>query len=288
MRILLLLLITIFPGLTIAEPLYWQAHKGDLNYLIFGSVHVGDKSMYPLPDPVVNYLIESDGIIIETDVTNSTGVQYPSISVTSQDVLNKTQLSELNGIANLLNLNAQQLLNSPPWATALTIQMRQIEYLGYRPSDGVDLHLIAKARANQKAVYPLESLQFQIDMLTGQAESGKELLLSAIDEFDHSEDATKCLIESWKKGDLGKLNQFAQLAEMSPEFERAFLTDRNIDWAEQMQNPSWSANQKGHYLMVVGALHLLGDQSVLALLKDKGFTIKQLSKSQAAHCEFQY
>lgn len=287
MRIFFLSMVLFVSNLAVAEPLYWRVQKGDLDYMIFGSVHVGDKSMYPLPDSVLRYLAESDGIIIEADVTNTVGVQYPPMSLTSKEVLDESQLSELSGIANLLNLNSQQLLLSPPWATALTIQMRQLEYLGYKPADGVDLHLLAKARSNQKSVYSLESLQFQIDMLTGQKESGKELLVSAIDEFDHSEDATTCLIESWRKGDLAKLNQFAQLAEMSPEFERAFLTDRNIDWAKQLEAPSWSSEQKGNYLMVVGALHLLGEQSVLSLLEDRGFTVEQLSSSEEAHCEFE-
>jgi uncharacterized protein YbaP (TraB family) len=40
--------------------------------------------------------------------------------------------------------------------------------------------------------------------------------------------------------------------------------------------------------MVVGTLHLIGENSVLALLEDKGFSVKQLSKSKEAHCEYQY
>ena len=113
-------------------------------------------------------------------------------------------------------------------------------------------------------------------------------MVSAIEEFDHSEDATHCLIESWKAGDFDKLNEFASLTEMSPEFEQSFMTQRNIDWAKQLSEPSWSPKRKGSYVMVVGALHLIGEQSVLNLLKDSGFKISQLSQSKAANCEFEY
>ncbi|MGY3687973.1 TraB/GumN family protein [Vibrio coralliilyticus] len=273
---------------SVAEPLYWQAQKGKLNYLILGSVHVGDESMYPLPQTITKRLKSSDGLIMETDIRKTQGVSYPPVTLLTKDVLSPAQQNELKGIANLLNMDKQQLMLSPPWATALALQMKQIEYLGYQAAYGIDTHLMYKATVQDIPVISLESLQFQIDLLTGQKEAGKELLVSAIEEFDHSEDATHCLIESWKAGDLDKLNEFASLTEMSPEFEQSFMTQRNINWAKQLSEPSWSPKRKGSYVMVVGALHLIGEQSVLNLLKDSGFKISQLSQSKAANCEFEY
>ncbi|RTZ15359.1 TraB/GumN family protein [Vibrio aquaticus] len=272
----------------VAEPLFWQATKGQLNYYILGSVHVGDDSMFPLNKQIMDALQSSDGLIIETDVRKTQGITYPPATLLSKDVLTPKQQDELSGIANLLELNAPQLLNSPPWATALAVQMKQIEYLGYKAAYGVDAHLTYKATFQEIPVISLESLQFQIDLLTGQKESGKELLLSAIEEFDHSEEMTHCLIKTWKAGDIEKLNEFAQLTEMSEEFEKAFLTDRNLDWAQQLASPSWSKEKKGTYLMVVGSLHLVGENNVLALLKEGGFKVTQLSQSKPALCEFEY
>jgi len=271
-----------------AEPLFWHVKKGTLNYYILGSVHVGDETMYPLPKLVMEKLQSSDGLIIETDIRKSQGVTYPPITLLSKDVLNQQQQEELTGLANLLEMDANQLLGSPPWATALAIQMRQIEYLGYKAANGVDVHLTYKASVQNIPVISLESLQFQIDLLTGQKEAGKELLISAIEEFDHSEDATHCLIKTWKAGDIEKLNEFAQLTEMSEEFEKSFLTDRNLDWAQQLAKPSWSKEKKGTFLMVVGSLHLVGENSVLDLLQQDGFKVTQLSKSKPALCEFEY
>ncbi|KHA60390.1 polysaccharide biosynthesis protein GumN [Vibrio variabilis] len=272
----------------VAEPLFWQANKGALTYYIFGSVHVGDESMYPLPNKVTNKLQESDGLIIEADIRNTQGISYPPITLLSKDVLTNKHKDELKGIATLLELNSDQLLNSPPWAAALAIQMKQIEYLGYQAEKGVDTHLMNKASLRDTQIISLESLQSQIDLLTGQAQSGKELLVSAIEEFDHSEDATRCLIKSWQAGDLDKLIEFSSLTEMSPEFEQSFLIDRNLNWVKQLASPDWSKGNKGSYMMVVGTLHLIGEHSVIELLKQDGFAVKQLSESKQAFCEFQY
>ena len=260
-----------FPLLSIAEPLFWQVEKGNMRYLIFGSVHVGDKSMYPLPKAITDALSSSSGLIVEADIRKMQDVSYPEITVVTKNVLDTKQQETLHGLASLFNIDAKQLLESPPWATALTLQMKQFEYLGYQASHGIDTHLMYKATAQNIPVFSLESLQFQIDLLTGQKDSGKELLLSALDEFDRSEDLTKCLIASWKAGDLQKLNQFSTLTEMSPELENAFISQRNLNWAEQLAKPNWSKKSKATYLVVVGTLHLIGENNLLTLLKAKGF-----------------
>lgn len=287
MRKLLLLLLVLSASIQ-AEPLIWNIEKGGLQYTVIGSVHVGDKSMYPLPEIVFNRLKTSQGLIVETDVRQNGRIKYPPTTLLSKDVLSTAQQNELIGISNLLEMNANELLHTPPWAAALAIQMRQIEYLGYSAADGVDVRLAYKANLWEKPVISLESLQFQIDLLTGQKESGKELLISAIEEFDHSEYTTHCLIESWKAGDMSKLEEFASLTQMSPDFEKSFLIDRNLDWAEKLSNPKWLPKSKGSYVIVVGTLHLLGEQSVLKLLKDEGFKVTQLSKSKTSNCEFKY
>lgn len=271
-----------------AEPLYWSAKKGGLEYLLIGSVHVGDKSMFPLPEKVERYLSHSHGLIVEANLDEAPNIRYPANKVRSADVLSRQQQKEIIGIANLLQINPNDLLSSPPWVTALSIQMQQIRYLGYRAEDGVDLNLINQAKAQDIEVFGLESLQFQIDLLAKQSDAGKELLSSTIEQFDHNETTIHCLIDSWKAGDLDKLNQFAEFTEVSSDFEADFLTKRNLDWAEKLSLPDWLPKSKGKYLVVVGALHLIGEQSVIKLLELKGFQVTQRSKIEQASCEFKY
>ncbi|EGU39873.1 hypothetical protein VII00023_14166 [Vibrio ichthyoenteri ATCC 700023] len=287
-RLLCFIATLLFSQLSSAEPLYWQASKGKLNLLLVGSVHVGDADMYPLPNAITTFLKHSDGIILEADIRDQNNIQYPQTNVLSQDVLTKQQQKELIGIANLLNLNGQQLLKTPPWASALALQMKQIEYLGYKPQDGVDMWLLSQAVSQGKPVLALETLQFQIDLLTQQKNGGKELLTNAIEQFDHSENAMHCLIKSWKHGDIAKLNQFAAFSEMSPEFEQQFIYQRNHDWAYKLASGSILPKKQGNYLVVVGTLHLIGRDSLVSLLRNKGFTVTQRSTSSNANCEFKY
>ncbi|WP_333918974.1 TraB/GumN family protein [Vibrio crassostreae] len=271
----------------LAEPLYWQAKKDELTLTILGSVHVGDESMYPLPSTITDTLKNSDGLVIETDIRKSDGVVYPRNKLTTADVLNEEQLQLLIDISKSLDMPTQQLLSSPPWATSLSIQMQQLKNLGYGSAGGVDATLAYKATIQDVPVISLEPLQFQIDLMTKQKDDGKEWLVSSLEEFDQTDRVVHCLIESWKAGDLAKLAAFAKLSEMSPELEKAFLADRNIDWANKLAANDWKLDSKGNYLIVVGALHLVGEGNLLQLLKEKGFNVTQQSQSQQAQCQFE-
>ncbi|MFA0142473.1 polysaccharide biosynthesis protein GumN [Vibrio kanaloae] len=271
----------------LAEPLYWQAKKDDLTLTILGSVHVGDESMYPLPTQITDTLKESDGLIIETDIRKSEGVVYPATTVTTADVLSAEQKQLLTSISKSLGMPTQQLLSSPPWATSLSIQMQQLKNLGYGSAGGVDATLAYKATIQDVPVISLEPLQFQIDLIAGQKDSGKEWLLTSLEEFDQTDRVVHCLIEIWKTGDESKLEDFAELSEMPADLEKAFLTDRNVDWANKLSSNDWKLDSKGHYLLVVGTLHLIGEGNLLQLLEDTGFSVTQQSKSKQAQCQFE-
>ncbi|EKO3853589.1 TraB/GumN family protein [Vibrio harveyi] len=268
-----------------AEPQHWLAKKGETEYMIIGSVHVGDKSMYPLPEAVTRFLTNSDGLIIEADIRNTEGVTYPETSLHARDVLDKTQRKHLAEIANDLGLQEAQLLNAPPWSAALTIQLMLVNKLGYASDQGVDMHLINLADQQKVPVLALESVQFQLDLITGQKDGGKEFLLSSIEEYDGGDKLVQCLIDSWKSGDGSSLEAASASEQSSDEFNEAFLYSRNRDWAQKLDTGSVLPKKSGKYTVVVGSLHLVGKGNVIELLEKRGFTVKPLAKTHKADCD---
>ncbi|UMM02407.1 TraB/GumN family protein [Vibrio campbellii] len=268
-----------------AEPQHWLAKKGDMEYMIIGSVHVGDKTMYPLPKAVTQFLKNSDGLVIEADVRNTEGVTYPKTSLLAKDVLDRTQRKHLAEIANDLGLQEAQLLNAPPWSAALTIQLMLVNKLGYASDQGVDMHLINLADKQKVPVLPLESVQFQLDLIAGQKDGGKEFLLSSIEEYDGGDKLVQCLIDSWKSGDGSTLEEASMSEQSSDEFNQAFLYDRNRDWAEKLDSGSMLPKKSGQYTIVVGSLHLVGKDNLIELLEERGFTVEPLGNTHKADCD---
>lgn len=168
-------LIVIFTSFSsYAEPQHWRAKKGDTEYMIIGSVHVGDKSMYPLPKNITKFLEQSSGLIIEADVRSSEGVVYPVSSILSKDVLDKTQRQLLVNIAKDLGMAEAQLLNAPPWTAALTIQLALVNKLGYVSDEGVDMHLIGLAEKKHLPVLSLDRCNFKSILLLVSQMVGKK------------------------------------------------------------------------------------------------------------------
>ncbi|WP_315899030.1 TraB/GumN family protein [Vibrio metschnikovii] len=267
-----------------AKPLHWQATKGNLSFDIIGSIHVGKSSMYPLSSTLYERLATSNGLIIEVDLSNSQAVTYPPPSVTSQQVLTTQQYRQLVNAAQLLKQDINRLAKLPPWSTALQLQFLHLQQLGYFAEQGVDLHFIRQAEQIDIALLPLETVQYQIDVLTNLPNDGQELLIALLDEWEKQHSTTECLIESWQKGDSVKLEQLLKQTKMSAEMEDSLITKRNHQWVDKLISPDFLPSSSGHYLVVVGTLHLVGKDSVLTLLQDQGFDLIQRNQSQQATC----
>ncbi|MDW6001592.1 TraB/GumN family protein [Vibrio mangrovi] len=269
---------------TTADPLYWLASKNQLQLMLLGSVHVGHPDMYPLPTPVMDFLHESDGLIVEADIRQANTLQYPPVKWTSQQVLSPPQLQKLDSIASQLKLNAQRLRQSPPWQTAISLQMQVMNQAGYQPELGIDQYMIHQAETESIPVIGLESLQSQIDILAGLDQDGKELLTSTLEEWGETTQETDCLVTSWHQGDLEQLKSLIDHHEMSQEMSRQLEIKRNHHWLEQLTSPPIFSPQPAKYLVVVGTLHLIGQENLIQLLKEQGFTVTRQNTIQNSEC----
>ncbi|CAH0540948.1 TraB/GumN family protein [Vibrio marisflavi] len=279
------LLLVFFSTLSFAEPLYWGAQKGKTQFMIVGSIHVGEQNMYPLPKAVTQFLKSSDGLIVEADIRKFSPSDLPAPTVKTEQVLDAKSNKELKSISQKLGLDVSILQKSPPWATALTLQIGQFKELGLSPALGVDHRVMALAEMNSVPIIGLETVGFQFSLLTDLPDGGKSLLKNTLDEFDKSFGYSKCLVKAWKAGDKTTLDRFAEQTSFSRDFDNKFIFSRNRDWAKKLSSKNFLPVNDGKYLIVVGALHLVGKDNLLTLLKRRGFTVKQLSSSEQAHCK---
>jgi uncharacterized protein YbaP (TraB family) len=58
----------------------------------------------------------------------------------------------------------------------------------------------------------------------------------------------------------------------SPEIYRALVADRNRRWMTRLNS---MLNERQDYLVIVGAMHLVGKDGVVELLRQRGFKIQQ-------------
>ena len=99
------------------------------------------------------------------------------------------------------------------------------------------------------------------------------MLRAVLSDVDAQISAVTDLVAAWKSGDVTALEQLLlkELRE-SPEVYRRLLVERNQAWAPKI---AACATEPAPCLVVVGGAHLVGPDSVVALLRQSGFTVDQ-------------
>jgi len=86
-------------------------------------------------------------------------------------------------------------------------------------------------------------------------------------------DELKDLIAAWAKGDVAEIDALMNRGlEGTPLVQKALLEDRNARWVKVIRE--FFLKDNNSYLIVVGAGHLAGDDSVIAMLRDEGIEVE--------------
>ena len=157
----------------------------------------------------------------------------------------------------------------------MTVTIASLHELGINDT-GVDKYYINVARSDNKQVHYLESLQTQIDILKNLGKGFEdELVFSTLDEASDMRAIFNELIQGFKAGDVKALEKFllADMKESYPTMYNEVLVKRNEAWIPIIQNMLKNDSKS---FVLVGALHLIGEDGLIALLRHQGYVVQQL------------
>lgn len=124
-----------------------------------------------------------------------------------------------------------------------------------------------------KSVYGLESIDEQLRLLfhTSTVQQQAKQLVSAMRNASALPSEIKHLNELYLSENLDSLYRWAVDVEgLTPDEYKRMVADRNLIWIERLD----VLLKKEPCFIAVGALHLLGDDGLLALLAKKGYRVK--------------
>jgi uncharacterized protein YbaP (TraB family) len=147
-------------------------------------------------------------------------------------------------------------------------------FLTCEKKNGIDIRVIEEAAKRKKETKGLESMAFQTSVLDSiPYEEQAEELASTIDNIDKYKAALDELVKAYKLQDVDYLHELSTKEESGVgNHLDLLLYDRNKRWADQFEVIS---KQKST-LYAVGAGHLGGEQGVINLLKQKGYTVRAI------------
>ncbi len=265
-----------------AVPAMWQVEQGKRQITLYGTIHALPKGTDWLTAQAARAFNRAGTLVVEI-----AGPPDPAAMRAVVMELGRlpTPVPLASRLPDDLKPKADALLKAtglPPgaldgmesWLAALTLVQIEVARAGLDPAAGVDVALIARARAAGKPLVGLETPRGQLALFDGLPEADQRLLLaSAIADAGKTGEQMQGLVAAWAAGDVERILTDFDDASLSPELERRLFRDRNAAWADWVQA---ALKKPGRHFMAVGAAHMAGPHSLIALLKARGFKVKRV------------
>ncbi len=261
-----------------SEGLLWKVSKDNhaASY-VFGTIHVSDVAITTLPSPVDMALQASDQFVMEA-LPDAEQMMLLSSMMFFNDGQNLSELVDqpiydrTKEILAAYQLGPEAVSVMKPWAAFLL--------MNYPPDRGqpLDLVLLSLAQQNGADVAGLESLKEQGDIFNSLTLNEQvKLLTDTVCHYDIVEKDFAMMKSLYLKRDIGGLYNYAQRYSIvdDPVYEKLMhrlINDRNSAMVERMQ----PMLKKGKSFIAIGAMHLTGEEGVLALLEKKGYQVKSV------------
>ena len=161
------------------------------------------------------------------------------------------------------------------WAAAFVLLGTQFKDLGLRGADGVEAVLRGSFQSAGKPIGQLETNAEQLGFFDALPEAAQRALLEgAVETPAGMRDQFQGMLDAWARGDVeGIARSFNADLAASPELRDALLRRRNLNWSNWLQRRMAAP---GTVFVAVGAGHLAGPESVVALLQQSGYRVSRV------------
>lgn len=261
----------------------WKVQSSENIIYILGSIHVLQEKHYPLDHQLYEAFNQASTIMFEVDLDGLSSPLSHFQILTKGLYLNGQNLQRVlpadsyeAAKANFaeLGLNIENFHRMKPWMAATAVTALELQKLGFESAFGVDRHFFEKAQEAGKNIKALESVEYQLGLFDNLSTPIQELfLLQSLEDLKNIEARIKGMVDAWTKGNVEGLEMILEGMREYPELYQALVVSRNQNWLPQIEQ---ALHQPEPVFIVVGTLHLLGKEGLIAALKEKGYTVLQL------------
>jgi uncharacterized protein YbaP (TraB family) len=265
----------------------WRIDGPSNTVYLLGSIHLLRPQDHPLPSVIDEAYDDAEVLIMELDMDdldsstvqqlfNSSGVLQGD--TTLRDLMGEDAYAEAELAARAVDIPIDMLAKSEPWLAAVTVEMMALYRIGFNPMYGIETYLSAKAARDNKPIEGLEDVEEQLQFLDGLSlQAQRDMLLQTLEDSVEISKSIDEMIRAWRYGDVDALEKgLLQNLARHEELHEALVTQRNRRWAKEIRE---LLDDDDDYLVIVGALHLVGRDGVPELLAAEGLAISQLNEA---------
>lgn len=271
-----------------SDTFLWEVESPANTVYLLGSIHFLRETDYPLPESIQRAFEDAETVVFEVDLNAIENISTletlfqialpdsPSESLASALDAGTYRLAE--AAAASIGLPMRGFDNFEPWFFFTGLSGLKLVQLGFEPDYGIDSYFFEQADRANKNIRVFETVEEQLNFLDKLSiDVQVEIVEQTILELETLSTSTNAMVDAWKAGDVTEfesliLEGFADF----PEAYDALLVQRNQNWLTDIES---FINQPEDYLVIVGAAHLVGEDSVVKLLEAKGHRVEQSSRN---------
>ena len=262
----------------------WTVEGQRNTIYLLGSIHVLRPGDGGLPLAAERAYEDAEQLVMEIDLDDAAADPSAMLATMQQAALlpdGKTlrgvlgaDYESIRERAGQSGLDLAMLDRFAPWFVATLLLQMELAKRGFAPELGIEARLASRAGGDGKPIQGLETAEQQFAVLSGlPLAEQKRFLLMTLEESTQLDAQVDELVGAWQAGDTDALaRMLSDEFEDFPELYRPLTEDRNRAWVEQLDD---LLDDRDDYLVVVGALHLVGRNSVVDLLRRRGYTVTQ-------------
>jgi uncharacterized protein YbaP (TraB family) len=264
--------------------LWTVAGRHNTVYLL-GSIHVLRPDDAALPPVAAAAYRDAERLVMEIDLDDATSSDPVAMAATMQQMARLPAGTDLHSVlggdyskvadyAQRSGLDLAMLDAYSPWFVAVMLLQTDLARRGFSSEFGVEQVVARQAATDGKPIAGLETPQQQFAILAGlPMPLQKRFLLMTLEDSEQFDAELRDMLAAWTAGDTQRLARvLGDEFDDFPELYRPLTEDRNRAWVPQIVD---LLDDEDDYLVVVGALHLVGPNSVIDLLQKRGLTVTQ-------------
>jgi len=262
------------------EGLLWKIEKpGQPASHLFGTMHVGDPQVVNLAPEVEQVFRNADRFAMEMLLTLAAEGKIISGSFFNDGRTLKSvmQIDDYKKLLDLLNrrlyLSENMVVNMRPWAILVMLMM---PLPGETDKEAaLDLMLYQRAVARKIPLLGLETAEEQLAVFESMSIEDQVWMLNrSVQEFSALNDQLTLMLKAYVDRDLDRLvslqnDNMYDDSDIDDQFMYQLVDKRNVRMVDRMQG----FLRKGNAFIAIGALHLPGDNGVLHLLEQQGYSV---------------
>jgi uncharacterized protein YbaP (TraB family) len=266
------------PSTAPAHGLLWEISRpGTTPSYLFGTIHSEDPGVIALAPSVEQAFTASRQVVLEVNLdADAIAAGAAAMLLTDgqrlPEIIGGKLFAQAAAALRTRGIPEAVAEHMKPWAAAAALSMPT-------PDTGrvLDVVLFERARQAGKTVHGLETIAEQLAVFEGlPLDDQVALLQDAVEQFAGLDPMLADLLAAYKRQDLAAMMAINESAlassdpRLAEEFQRRLIVERN----RRMAGRTEPYLRQGGAFIAVGALHLAGEQGLVRLLEQRGYTLK--------------